>query len=235
MLPGNMTEMDLNPTQSARLAPPADGQAGAASPPIPAPDAGPSEANLLLIRQATARRKTVDRAARNARTSAIVTLVIGVLAIPTVLLWPSWSAAMITAGLCVVGVVEFSASGRLRRADPAAARLLGQNQLALLGLITLYCAAQMISFSPEQAKNAAISPEVRSQLGHMPDMTRSIDAQIDRWMPLLTYGFYGLVAFMSVLFQGGMAWYYFSRARHVEEFNAHTPEWVRRVLRETRA
>ena len=118
----------------------------------------------------------------------------------------------------------------MRLADPAAARALAGNQLALFGLIALYCVVQMVGFSPAQAKAAAISPEVRSQLNGMPSMAKAIDSQIDRWAPLLTYGFYGLVIVVSLIFQGGMALYYFTRTRHLAAFNSRTPPWVRRVV-----
>jgi hypothetical protein len=40
---------------------------------------------------------------------------------------------------------------------------------------------------------------------------------------------YGGVIVLSILFQGGNALYYFTRRRHVEEFIAETPQWVRDV------
>jgi hypothetical protein len=40
---------------------------------------------------------------------------------------------------------------------------------------------------------------------------------------------YGGVIVFSALFQGGTALYYFSRRRHVEDFIAETPAWVRDV------
>ena len=40
---------------------------------------------------------------------------------------------------------------------------------------------------------------------------------------------YGGVIVLSALFQGGTALYYFSRRRHVEDFIAETPAWVRDV------
>ena len=137
------------------------------------------------------------------------------------------------AGLCVIGVVEYKGYQRMRRADPNAARMLGTNQLALLGLIVLYCLAQMAAFSPEQARAAAISPEVRAQLANLPSMAKAIDSDIDRLAPLATYGFYGLVIVLSIAFQGGLARYYFTRRRHLEAFNAQTPPWIRRLFAET--
>lgn len=49
-----------------------------------------------------------------------------------------------------------------------------------------------------------------------------------RIVMLATYG--GLLV-GAVLAQGGMAWYYATRAKHVREHAASTPEWVARVQR----
>jgi len=202
-------------------------------PPSPVRPDPLDESDYLLIRQAAVRRRPLRRATRTALMSSVATLVIGISAIPFVLLWPSWQGGLVAAGLCVIGVVEYKGYQRMRRADPNAARMLGTNQLALLGLIVLYCLAQMAAFSPEQARAAAISPEVRAQLANLPSMAKAIDSDIDRLAPLATYGFYGLVIVLSIAFQGGLARYYFTRRRHLEAFNAQTPPWIRRLFAET--
>lgn len=205
------------------------------SSPQPDPIATLGESDLLLIREATIRRKAIKNAAATARTSAAVTLVLGILAVLFVLVWPSWQSAVMAVGLCAVGTVEYLGHRKMRQADPAAARLLGRNQLAFLALIVLYCVVQMVSFSPEQARAAALSAESRSQLDAMPSMAKDIDSQIDRWAPLVVYSFYGLVIVLSGAFQGGLAAYYFTRRRHLEAFNRDTPAWVRQVIAETGA
>jgi hypothetical protein len=193
------------------------------------------ESHFAEIRQAVVSRKAVRAAARTALGSAVTTLFIGASALPFTLIWPSASSLMVTAGICAVGVVEFYGYRRMRRAEPSAAAYLAKNQLAFLGLILFYCLVQAATFTTEDAKAAAISPEARAQLAAMPDMARSIDGLIDRWAPLLTYGFYSLVAVLSICCQGGMALYYFTRRRHIEAFNRRTPAWIRRLFVEMRA
>jgi hypothetical protein len=183
-----------------------------------------------LVREAAVRRRKVKRAARTARGSAIVTLVIGLLALPFVVVSPSFSGLVVVAGILVVGVREWKGYGKMRRAESGAASYLGWNQVALVGVITFYCLFQMASFSPEEVKSAALSPEVRSQLAAMPGMAADIDRMIERWAPYAVYGFYSLVILVSVLAQGMTAVYYFSRRKYVETFNRQTPEWVRRVF-----
>lgn len=186
--------------------------------PTPEPPCPLSGADFVLIRQAAVRRKALVSAGRTARASSIITLAIGILGLPLVAMSFSWIAAIVVLGICAVGAVELYGSGRIRRADPAAGRLLAVNQLALLGLILAYCLVQMCT-SP-------LSAELRSQLA-------GIDLKgIEHLELLLTQAIYGLVAGLSVVFQGGMAFYYFTRRKHVEAFLAQTPDWVRRLLLE---
>ncbi len=194
-----------------------------------------TDAHFAEVRQAVRDRRRVKAAARTALSSGSITLMIGVLAAPFVLVWPSASGVMIVAGMCAVGAVELFGYRRMRRAEPSAARLLGANQLAFLGLISLYCVMQMVAFSPEEAQAAALSPEVQAQLSAVPEMAGAINDLVLRWAPIVTYGFYSLLIGLSVCFQGGMALYYFTRRKHIERFNQATPQWIRRLFVEMRA
>ena len=204
--------------------------AGGSSPAAPPPASPLDESQFALVQEAARIYKPIKRAAWTALGSSIVTLMIGAVAVPFVLIWPSFSDILITVGLCVIGVVEFLGHRKLVRADLSAARFLATNQLAFLGLIVIYCLIQILTFSPEEMKAAALSPEVRAQLGAMPEMARAIDRDIEQWGPLVTYGFYSLVIVLSFFFQGGLAYYYFTRRKFLEAFQHQTPPWVRRLL-----
>ncbi len=194
-------------------------------------DAGPlSQADMAAIAYAITLRKPLVRAAHIARASAISTLLIAAIALPCLLIWPSLSGLIIAAGLATVGIIELKASPQVLAAKAGIHRTLARNQLCLLGIIILYCAIQMITFSTEDAKNAALSPDTRAQLSALPDMQQSIDGMIEKWAALFQYGLYGAVILISVLCQGGLAYYYFSRRRIIEQFNASTPPWVLRLL-----
>ena len=204
-------------------------------PPAPSPSPLPpartdplGEADYSLIRQAARRRRAIGGAARTALVSSVVSLLVGFVYLPLACLWPSWDGILVAAGVCVVGLVEYKGYRRMRRADPSAARFLGRNQLAFLGLILFYCVVQLVTFTPEKAKAASLSPEAWSQLEAMPDTMKDIN----RWMSLATYGFYGLLIVLSVLSQGGLSLYYFTRRRHLEDFHRQTPPWVRRLFAE---
>ena len=205
--------------------------AGEPSPAAPGPAGSPlDESQFALVQEAARAYKPIKRTAYIALGSAITTLVIGTSAVAFTLFWPSFSSAMITVGICAVGAAEFAGHRKMRQADLSAARWLGKNQLAFIGLIVLYCAIQMLTFSAEEIRAAALSPEFRAQLGAMPDMEREIDRNIEQWAPLVTYGFYSLVIVLSVLFQGGLALYYFTRQKFLDAFQRGTPPWVRRLL-----
>jgi len=204
--------------------------AGGSLPAAPPPAASPlDEAQYALVQEAARDYKAIKKVGWIALGSSITTLAIGVLAAPFTVFWPSFAAAFITVGLLVIGMVEFMGYQKLQKADPSAARWLARNQLAFLGLITIYCGLQMLTFSPEDVKREAMSPEFRSQLGNMPEMAAEVDGIIEKWAPLATYGFYSLVIVLSVLFQGGLALYYYTRHKLLDAFQLRPP-WVRRLL-----
>lgn len=215
--------MGANGTVPGNTAPQVAAATGAPASPL-------DESQFALVQEAARSYKPIKKASRVALGSAVTTLAIGAIAVPFTLVWPSFASALVTVGVCVVGVVEFLGYQKLKQADPAAARWLATNQLAFLGLIMLYCAIQMLTFSPEEVKAAALSPETRAQLNAAPDMARDIDRMIEQWAPLVTYGFYSLVIVLSIFFQGGMALYYFTRRKWLEAFQRQTPPWVRRLL-----
>jgi hypothetical protein len=193
-----------------------------------------NESHLAQIDDARRVFKVIRRAQWTALSSSVTTLIIGVVAVPFLIFWPSVASALITVGLLVVGVVEYLGYCKLRQADPAAATLLSRNQLAFLGLIILYCAIQMLTFSTDEIKATVISPEFRAELTNaMPEMNRTIDGYIDDWGPLAVRGFYGLVIVLSLVFQGGLSFYYYKRRKALLAFQAQ-PAWVRSVLLERR-
>lgn len=179
-----------------------------------------------MIRQAVANRRAVRSASRTALGSAISILVIGIGAVPFVLLSLSWLGCLMATAITAIGVVEYVGYQRLRRAEPGAAKFLGWNQIVFLGLIIAYCILQMATFSTTQMKSSMLSPETRSALAELPGMEKSIDAMA----PMFMYGMYSLIIVVSLAMQGGLALYYFTRRRRIEQFNRTTPAWIRRLF-----
>ena len=196
-----------------------------------APDAPPlTEAHFAMVRQAGVRRRKLTHAARIAWSSSAVILCVGIPAFLFAAILRDWADLLLASAICAVGAVEFAGHRRMRGARARAGKMLGINQLAFLTIIVLYCVVQMCTFSTEKVKASAVSPEFRSQLNLLPNMQQTLDSQIERWAPILTYGFYSLVILVSVCAQGGLAAYYFTRDKHVESFNRDTAGWIRRIF-----
>jgi len=200
--------------------------------PVAEPASPLDESHFQLLRQVTEGRRPIRNAARTARISAITILVIGAVSTPLLLLSPSWQGLFAVAGIWAIGVFEYIGSQRMRQGLPSAAAFLGRNQLAFIALIVVYCVLQMLSFSGARARDELISPELQSQLAMLPGLEHDIDSQLGFWAPIVTYGFYSLVIVLSLAVQGSLAFYYFTRKRHLEMLAHHTPAWIRRLFTE---
>jgi hypothetical protein len=193
--------------------------------PAPSPDGPLSDADFERLRQAAASRRPVRAAARVATGSAATILVVAVLSLPFALLSPGLTEVLVTLALSVITWMEYAGAAKMRRGEPAAASVLGWNQVVFIGLIALYCISRMLDAGSVEGQ---LSPAVREQLSQAPDLARELGSLI----PTLTYAVYGVVILLSVMIQGSLAWYYFSRRRHLESLHSSTPAWIRRVFRE---
>ena len=212
---------------TALLNPPAE----APSPPVDDTDREPlDQSHYDSIREATARRRPVLNAARTAFLSAVTILVIGGAAMLMAMLSLSVLTYALAAVVFVVGLMELRGARMMRRAEAPAAAFLARNQMIFLGLILLYCAWQIVHFSMAGVEGSLLSPEVQRQLSQLGEMRELVDEQLQFWGALVTYGFYGLLAVLSILFQGGLALYYFTRKAHIERYNRNTPPWVQKVV-----
>jgi hypothetical protein len=129
-----------------------------------------------------------------------------------------WVTFIIGAGLGVLAWNELRGRTLLMRFDPRATRLLGWNQLALLGLIVAY-AAWMLG-------NAMLGPgvydEIMKQEPMLADSLGSFKG-LDKTIAIVVYG--SLIA-GTLIFQGLNSIYYFTRAKLLRTYIAETPAWV---------
>lgn len=213
-----------------------DGRAGvgAASP----ADASPlTEAHYRLLRQYAAGRRPIRSAAATARASAVTILVVGGLALPVALVSlvlsatgaqeRDWLGLVTAVGVVAIGYCELLGARQMRRAEPGAAGFLARNQLLFLGLIFGYCIIHMLRFGRSVLATALGGPQVQTALDESSELQ-----PIGALVPMLAYGFYGLVMFLSLCFQGGLALYYFTRRRHLRAVQQTTPGWIQRVFSE---
>lgn len=191
-----------------------------------------SEEQFAVVRRAVRDRKGFERLIRRSGLSAAITLIIGVACVGVAVLWPDWENIAAAVVLCAVGAVELWGHNHLRRGSAGAATVLGVNQLVLLVLIAAYCAVQMAAVSPESVRQSAMLADLRARAGGTVGMQKAVQEQVEHWVPMVAYGFYGLIIALSAVVQVRSAVGYFAGRRHVESFQQGTPAWVRRLLAE---
>jgi hypothetical protein len=168
------------------------------------------------------RSKVIRKAARVAGFNAWTTGGMAALSGAFLLFDHSVAALLITMCLSIVAVNEFRGRKQLLSFDPGAASLLGWNQLGLLAAIIVYCLWMLYG-------SATGSSELSAALDGYNDLGSFDMGQIDNLYHTASYAAYGGAIVLSILFQGGNAFYYFTRRRHLENFVAETPAWVREV------
>lgn len=127
-------------------------------------------------------------------------------------------AAFVAVGLVVATVFEFRGRAALARLDVGGVKILVWNQIALTGVLAIYCLWSMAAawFGPDlYAEMAAQQPEVGEMLAPYSDLFRQAAVV-----------FYGIVLVAGVLIQALVIRYYASRRRHVEQYLAETPAWI---------
>jgi hypothetical protein len=134
----------------------------------------------------------------------------------------------LAAGIAIVAINEFRGRKQLLNFEPRGATLLGWNQLSLLAMIVAYSLWMLHSSFNE---TGAIAAELKSYADL--DAVLGSSGGFEGLYKQIVLYFYGGVIALSTLFQGGTALYYFSRRRHVEEYVAETPSWVRDIERGT--
>ncbi|MDY7107203.1 MAG: hypothetical protein SYC29_01065 [Planctomycetota bacterium] len=176
---------------------------------------------MQAIAAARRRARKIHRAAVVAAIGGWTLAVFAGLTLLSGLLSPS--ALPAGAALAVLAWLELRGSRGLRRFDLAAPHRLGWNQLALATLIVACGVWGIIGAltgpSPYQAQLAAGGPVAETL------------QPIDRLQRGLTVLFYAVVIGVSLLTQGGLSAYYFTRRRHLSAYLCDTPRWIVDMLR----
>jgi len=130
-----------------------------------------------------------------------------------------WVSFIIGAGLGVLAWNELRGRKLLTRFDPRATRLLGLNQVALLGLIVAYAAWMLYQTATGQTE---LDQAIRQHGLGASDIAVSVIALAK----LLTELVYESLIGLTIIFQGLNAVYYFTRAKLLRSYVAETPAWV---------
>jgi hypothetical protein len=203
------------PTQPVPL-PTARPVAGAPEPPENA-EAGPlssehlHEMELARIRFGKIRRASMVAVFNGCTVGffAAISLLIGLF---------SLTSFLIGAALAVVAYNEFSGAKLLRRLDLRGPRRLGWNQVGFCAVLVTYALWSIYSLHT--------GPSPYEEALAVGGQATAIVGSIEQFEKMITFVVYGGLIVGSILFQGGTAWYYFSRAKYVHAYAMHTPPWI---------
>ncbi len=129
-----------------------------------------------------------------------------------------FAGLFVSIGLCVIGYVELTHVSRLKKLEAGSARVLGNNQLALAAVLTIYALWQLAFPTP-------LSAEAKAQL----DQVRSV-MDLEQMEKLIRVAVYVILIAVAVLVEGSMAFFYFRREAMVKDFLATTPPWIIAML-----
>ncbi len=189
------------------------------------PESPLREEHFRQLAEGVRRSARVRRAVAVARVSGWTTAVFAFVSLLSGLF--SLVGLALGVALAVVAWRELQGARSLARLDQQAPRRLALNQVffgACLCVYAVWGAWRALIGEGPGGMTATGDPQVDAMLA---DVAEPMQALM-RVVMLATYG--GLFV-GSVLAQGGMAWYYATRARHVREHAANTPAWVVRVQR----
>jgi hypothetical protein len=176
-------------------------------------------AHTQELARANDRAKTIRRAARVAGFNGWVSALAAMCSAPFA--YFSLVGLIATVALAVVAWNEFRGRKRLLAFDPSAAVILGWNQIGLLALVVVYCFWML--YASLTGGDPLAELKANPELGELLGSGRGFELLYRQFI----VGFYGLVILLTVIFQGGNAYYYFTRRRHIESYVRDTPAWVR--------
>jgi hypothetical protein len=116
------------------------------------------------------------------------------------------------------GAMELHGRKRLKRRDASGMRWLVRAQLFLLTVILVYCVSRLGSYDAETAMGN-LTPDMAATLKESGLEPADVGPMVHTMFLVM----YGSVAFVSVLYQGGMALYYRSRIARVTAAIAAPP------------
>jgi hypothetical protein len=183
-----------------------------------------SREHYAALADARPRFNKVHNAARVVAFNGWTMAIVALLSAPFAL--SSASSLLTSVGAAVVACLEFRGRRKLLQFDPAAAAMLGWNQLFLMALIVAYCLWE--TWSSINGPNS-ISTQLQSN-PELADLLGSTE-EIESLFTSLTVGFYGSLMALSIVIQGANAIYYFTRRKHLVACLQDTPRWALEIVR----
>jgi len=188
-------------------------------PPFAKPASAPpqfTQQHLRQVHDAQFQFRRIARAISVARFDAWTLLIFGVAS----MLFGVWSltSLVVGAGLTLFSVIEFKQADRLKRMEGGALENLAKNQLGLAMLLMLYASYmiyQTVTGPSPLTVSSASDPAVAEMLQPYQEMVRT-----------LTLSVYAGLIVVAIGAQGGMAFYYFTRRKHLLDYLTQTPAWL---------
>jgi len=177
-----------------------------------------TEQDRTLLARAADRHRPLGRAARIALANGGGLMVFGVLTVLLGAFEPDYAAAILGGVLCCVGFAERRAAARLRRGDLDAPRVLAINELVLMGAIVIY---GVLKLTLLRSNHTELTQAVANS---MPEL------DVEGLLDSMTTTVYATVIAVTLLYQGGLARYFWRRNSDVARFNAEIPAWAREVV-----
>lgn len=172
----------------------------------------------MAIPAPTPQEKTLRRVLLISRLDGWSLLGFAIVGIGLTLLLGDWSSTAIGFLVGLAGWMEIHGHNRLQRRDPSGMRWLVRAQLFLLSVILVYCTTRLASFD-EATMLDSLTPDVEALLKES-----GIERQDIAPMVHLTFVItYGVVAVVTLIYQGGLALYYRHRTPAVTEALAPSP------------
>jgi hypothetical protein len=140
---------------------------------------------------------------------AVISLLSGIL---------SLTGLVLGGALAIVAYNEFNGAKLLRRLDLRAPRRLAWNQLGLCCVIIAYSVWGLYTGLSGPSPYGSALPAA----GQAAPILKSIE----HLQTTITLAVYGSLIFGSIILQGGTAWYYLTRTRHIQAYASQTPQWV---------
>lgn len=169
------------------------------------------------------RRKKIDRAAHVAMFHAWSYAIIGALCVPFALFSITSLLAAIVLG--AVAYMEFTGRRMLRELDDTGPVVLACNEAALGVIIVLYAGWRLYLAATGKGYAGQLSDKLNSQVADLNtagivDLARTAE-----------YATYTVLLVATVVYQGLMALYYWTRLPHLRAFVRDTPQWAIDVLK----
>jgi hypothetical protein len=181
----------------------------------------------LWFVQAASLYKPLAKGASTARTSGMFLILGGLFTVGAGALSADMIAMVVGLIIGTLGWMERGAANDLAQAKPSAPVRLALNQL-VLGALIVGSAWMTVKAVGAQAAQAMTASE--SKIAELPAEVQGVARQFTALGPDMVYMMFTAIVLGTLLFQGGLAVYYFTRRRKVRNFHTELPPWVSEIV-----